>query len=216
MRVLEEEAEAASASPEEEDPAEEDEIMSHFEPQPPARGCSYRLLIFESAVLSISFGIAAFLLPLFHVSYEGVAAAFLPQTQLDVTLLDLVQVERDSSGWIAFFFQAIIVLQAICFPFLTIVIASITAFGTTNKRWLAAVHPGANGSTLCAAILIIIPALELLGNYVLKEQTSGLCNGAAMDDSCLTMIGSIGIGTWCFLGHVVSLEVFVLLISWRT
>jgi hypothetical protein len=216
MRVLEEEAEATSTSPEEEDPTE-DEIMLHLE-STPARCCSYRLLIFEAAVLSISFGIVSFFLPLFHVSYEGVAAAFLPQTQLDVTLLDLVQVERDSPGWIAFFLQAIIVLQVICFPFLTVVVASITAFGTSSKRWLAAVHPGANGSTLCAAILIIVPALESLGNYVLKEQTSGLCNGAAddTDDSCLTMIGSIGIGTWCFLAHVVCLEVFVLLISWRS
>lgn len=215
MRVLEEEEDNEDASPNED--TNVGEVAEQRQPQPTSSCyCSYRLMIFECAVLSLIFGVASFLLPLFFVSYEGFAAAFLSDTKVKIGLIDLVQVEQGNSTWTAFFFQIVVVLQVICFPVLAIIIATITAFGT-HKRWLGAIHPGINGLTLCAAILIIIPSLEPVGNYVLNEQTSGLCNSSdvATDDSCLTMVGSIGIGTWCFLAHAIFLELFVLLISWQ-
>jgi hypothetical protein len=177
-------------------------------------GCSYRLIMFESAVLSIILAIAAFALPLFQVSYQGVASDFLSQTTLEVHITDLVQPPQGPAHAIL---QGTVMSQLFIFPSMALFLAAGVCFLGFKKKWLSGVRPAVNGITICAAILVVIPALQSLGKEMLDEQVSGFCSEFEnlTGESCLTIVGTVGAGTWCLVGHAIALEIFIALTLWR-
>ena len=212
MRVLEEEEEEHANIEETAEEPHHDELADLHSSG--GACCSYRLIMFESAVLSVILGIAAWALPLFRVRYQGAAADFLPQTTLEVGLTDLLNVAQGPGHAI---FQGTVLTQLFVFPSLAFLLATgVCCFGL-KKQWLSGIHPAVNGITVCVAIIIIIPALQSLGGEMLDDQTSGLCSKFQdmTGESCLAMVGSIEAGTWCLMGHAVALETFILLTLWR-
>ena len=172
--------------------------------------CPYRLLLFESAVISIILWIAAFACPLFKVTYQGAASNLMSQTTLNVNLADLMQTPQGAAHAML---QATVVTQLFVFPILALVVAIGISFFGLKRRWLSGIHPAVNSISICAAILIMVPSLQTLGVEMLNEQTSGIC-GEFHDltgESCLVMIGTVEAGTWCLVGHAVALETFILL-----
>lgn len=208
MRVLEEE--------EEEEEQEVVRANTIVAPEPEsACWCPYRLLLFESAVISIILWIAAFACPLFKVTYQGAASNFMSQTTLNVHLADLVQTPKGASHAML---QATVVTQLFVFPTLALVVAIGISFFGLKKRWLSGIHPAVNSISICAAILIMIPTLQTLGVEMLNEQMSGICSEFhdLTGESCLTMVGTVEAGTWCLVGHAVALETFILLTLGRS
>lgn len=208
MRVLEEESSVALLETEE-------RASPHLEPHTTEETptccfcCSSRLVLFESALLSIAFGIAACVLPLYSVSYEGVAADWMPKTNMTIGVKDFLMA-NDVLPMIA-------LAQVIVLPVLTFLAAMASCLfgGLVIQQWLAALHTGANGGTLCAAILIMIPSLQSLGDFLLDQQAFCASVQVVTGDSCISLSGSIGPGTWCLLVHAICLEVFVQTTLWR-
>lgn len=207
MRVLEEEDDELGG----EASLRETERNSVLSPTPESVcGCSNKLLLFESAVLSIIFWIAAFALPLFKVTYQGAVSSVLSQTTLEVRLANLVQTPQGAAHSIL---QATVLTQLFAFPLMALAFGIGICFFGFKKRWLAGVHPAVNSFSMCAAVLIIIPILQSLGVEILNEHTSGICSEfhELTGESCLIMVGSVEAGTWCLVGHAVALETFILL-----
>lgn len=177
-------------------------------------GCSYRLIMFESAVISIILAIAAFALPLFHIRYQGVASDFLSQTTLEVHIADLVQIPQGSAHAIL---QGTIMSQLFVFPSIALFLAAGVGLFGFKKQWLSGVRPAVNGITVCAAIVFVVPALQSFGMEMLGGQVSGFCSEVEnlTGESCLTMVGTIGAGTWCLVGHAIALETLIALTLWR-
>lgn len=210
MRVLEEELEESG---EETTNMQEQDVMEAHNSGAWC-GCSYRLIMFESAVLSIILAIAAFALPLFKVRYEGVASDFLSQTTLEVHISDLVQLPQGSAHAIL---QGTVMSQLFVFPSIALfLVAGVCLFGF-KKQWLSGVRPAVNGITICAAILFVVPALQSFGMDILGGQVSGFCSEFEnlTGESCLTMVGTVGAGTWCLVGHAVALETLIAVTLWR-
>jgi len=199
MRVLEEEILG------DEEAVEDGEVAvdNAAEREHRTRWCTSRLCMFESAVLSIVFGIAALCLPLFSVSYQGAAAAWMSETDLTVSLPDLLF--RNNLK-----LPPIVLIQVLLLPALALFLAIATCFGL-HRQWLSAVHAGVNSLSVCCALFIIIPVLDSLGDFILHQQAFCASVQVFTGESCLTMVGTLESGTWCLLLHALCLEVFVVL-----
>uniref|UniRef100_A0A7S1D7J0 Uncharacterized protein n=1 Tax=Cyclophora tenuis TaxID=216820 RepID=A0A7S1D7J0_CYCTE len=175
-----------------------------------------RFLIFESGLVAILMLITSFFEPILKVRYSGLAAEFLPSREQSIhlgQLPSLLWMRGDAAGtkhWILLISGASLVLQTFIVPLSTLLLA----FGTADDRkWLAFLYPAVNPLSLTLALLVIVPILERVPEYLLEQETSGLCQDfdVVLGESCLVLDSKLGIGAWCWAAHSVLLEVFMLL-----
>jgi hypothetical protein len=173
-------------------------------------GISGRLIVFEISCLALILWIASFSLPLFEISYHGVASGFLSTVTQTTKIVDLLHVPNGPAKMLL---QITLLFQVFILPGAAYILAVGVLFFRYNKRFLNSIQTGVNGISLCLGILIIIPQLKGMSVSLLNDSLSRFCLEfeSLVGDSCINMTGKVGAGTWCFLVQSLLLEI---LISW--
>lgn len=165
----------------------------------------------------------SFSLPLLSVSYQGLAAEFMSNTEREIYLWQLPQLlwtPCNDNKWMLVVSQVILVFQTVIHPLAALLCGTAMLRATSThakdsfRKRLSCLHPMVNGVTLALTILLFTPALETMTSYLLnQEDSSGLCAklNNTVGEPCLAITGTILPGSWFFLVQSILLEVFIIL-----
>jgi hypothetical protein len=189
-----------------------------------------KTIVFEVGLLSTVLWLPALFLELFEVHYEGLASTFMTELTFSIRFWEVPAVvwqrgvTAETKGWMLLALGTVLVSFAYVLPMLATILC-IAAWRTKpsasrfcrNMLWL--IHPCLCGITFALAMLLAIPAFGPIGDYLLEEETSGICKRfeEITDASCLRMDASPSLGLWFLFGQSVALEAFVLVtLGWDT
>jgi hypothetical protein len=160
----------------------------------------------------------SFSLPLLCISYQGLAAEFMSETQRDIYLWQLPRLlwhPCDGNKWMVVLCEVVLNLQIVVLPLAGLVcglalLSSSSLQKHSYRKCLLCLHPMMNGITLALTVVLFAPGLESMTRYLLNEDSSGLCEkfNNALGEPCLTASGSNLPGAWFLLAQSILLEVF--------
>lgn len=180
----------------------------------------YSCFTWQLGLATIVLWLPCFSLPLLRISYHGLAAEFMSDTQVDVYLWQLPQLlwhPCNDNKWMVMITEVLVVLQTLILPLAVVLVGMAVLKRKTLllRKWLVCLHPMVNSVTFAAAVLLVAPSLESMTTYLLNEDSSGFCekfNGTT-GEPCLTTSGTSLPGAWFFLIHSVMLELFCILVT---
>lgn len=173
--------------------------------------CTWQLGLATAALL-----LPALSLPLMSISYQGMAAEFIYDTDREIYLWQLpILLWHSCNGnrWMVILCEGILVLQTVILPLVCLMFGLASSRATVPSRyrkWLSCIHPFMNSITLAITIVLFVPGLESMTFYMLDQDSSGLCEkfNNTLGEPCLTISGSLLPGSWLLLLQSVLLEVF--------
>mmetsp|Transcript_27029 Transcript_27029/g.77748 ORF Transcript_27029/g.77748 Transcript_27029/m.77748 type:complete len:538 (-) Transcript_27029:60-1673(-) len=190
-----------------------------------------RIIVYEAGVLAVALWLPILFLPLLNITFDGLVAKFMEGGSLELYFFQLpiaLHVRGLAAGtdpWMLLALGVVLLCLVYIFPLM----ATSVAVGAWRSRdhskavWfykaiLVCLQPCLCGSIFAFSLLMGIPALEPLGEYLLDSQTSGFCQSFedVTSTSCLDIEGNYGLGLWFLLAQSISLEIFVMLtILWK-
>jgi hypothetical protein len=197
----------------------------------PQEGLSFckKVLVYEFGVLATVLWVPAVFLPLFQVNFGGLISSFMEEVSFTVKFWELPAVlwqrgiTAGTDRWILIALGTVLLSLVYVLP----VLATLLTMGvwrctsTTSlfcRNVLQFIHPCLCGIVFALSLLLAIPAFEPVGDYLLDEETSGLCQKFEdiTDETCLTIHGQHGLGQWFLLAQSLTLEMFILLtLTWK-
>ena len=191
-----------------------------------------RLVVYEFGILASVLWIPALFLPLFQVTLDGILASFAAQVTFEVPFYQLFSVlllhQSTAAGtdrWARLSLGLVFLLLVYILPLVATAsaIAAWRAPDHSKHAWfyttiLRYIQPCLCSVVFSLALLMAVPTLEPLGDYLLDSQTGGFCQRFenVTDSSCLVIHGHHRLGQWFLLGQSMSLEIFVILtILWK-
>ena len=174
--------------------------------------------IWQTGLIASVLLLPAFVLPLLSISYQGVAAQFMPASHQTLYIWQvpwLLWQYSSTNKVLLAICGLVLVLQAMIIPLAALACGLILWLHPQKSRqsskWLYCLHPFMNGMALAVTIVLFAPTLQPFANTILNQTSSGLCDKFEENNvDCLTLVGRILPGTWCFLAHSSLLEIFVI------
>jgi hypothetical protein len=159
-------------------------------------------------------------LPFMEISYTGLAAEFIYDTERKIYLWQLPSLlwnPCDDNKWMVALCEGILVLQTFVLPLLCLtcgLVANRAKSPSRYRKWLSCILPFANSITLASTVVLFVPGLENMTSYLLNEDSSGLCDKVnnTLGEQCLSISGELLPGSWFYLLFSVLLEVFCFLV----
>jgi hypothetical protein len=183
-----------------------------------------KVLVFQVGLLTTVLWIPSLYLPLFRVSYGGLAREFMAVSSLKVflwqipTLLWTQGVLAGTPIWILLGVGFVVMTVVIALPVVATCLGISTWLGETrlsyrSRSWLYCIHPALCGLVFCVALIATVPALQPLGNLLLDEDGTGICDKfqKVVGEPCLNLTGRLLSGAWFFLVQSIVLEMFVVM-----
>lgn len=194
-------------------------------------GLSYckRVLLYEAGIVSTLLLPPAFLLPLFTLNFGGLASDFMVETTFTVQFWEFPIVLRrrgilaGTEHWILVALGTALLCLVYILPLVATAL-SISAWRLESAKSrgcqniLQVLQPCLCGIVFALSVLIAVPAFGPIGETLLNEKTSGVCDKFHLitSDNCLTIEGDPNIGVWFLLAQSISLELFVMMtLAWR-
>ena len=182
------------------------------------------ILAFETGLLSVLLLVASFFEPLLTIRYSGIASQFMNcrEQSLHLGQLPVLLWERGNAAqtekWVLLAFGMVLLQLTLGLPLAALVCAVHRWTGRTSRQsrlWLKSLYPGSGPLVLALALLLVVPLLDHVPQYLFEQDTSSatLCDHVEtlLDESCLVLKSQLGAGAWCFIAHSVLLEAFLLL-----
>ena len=185
-----------------------------------------KILLYNVGTMATLLWIPALFLPLFTLSYDGLASDFMSEVTHEIRLFNLpVEMwkkgrQAGTSSGIQLVLGIVLIISVYALPML----ATIAAVASWTKqkpvyqrricrRFLKFIHPALCGVVLVAALHITVPAFAPILDYVMDDYTSGFCEQiqTITGEACLAMDGSMGLGGIFLTVQTISLEVFMVL-----
>lgn len=228
MSVLEEEPEPrpnaqqfvpdASSTPE----LIEENVSMMTPTRPTKLSFGRKVLVFQVGLLTAVLWIPSLYLPLFRISYTGLAREFMTVSSLKVFLWQIPAlmwtqgVQSSSATWILLAVGFILIAVVIVLPVVATCLGISTWLGENtlsyrSRSWLYCIHPALGGLVFAVALIVTVSALHPLGNLLLDEDGTGICVKfqQVVGEPCLTLTGTLLPGAWFFLLQSIVLEMFV-------
>jgi len=188
-----------------------------------------KTVVFEVGLLSTVLWLPALFLELFEVHYEGLASTFMSELTFSVRFWEVPAVvwqrgvTAGTKEWMLVALGTVLVSLTYVLPMIATILC-IAAWRTKpgnsqfcrNVLWL--IHPCLCGIAFALAMLLAIPAFGPIGDFLLEEETSGICKRfeEITEASCLKMDANPSLGLWFLFAQSAALEVFVLVtLSWN-
>lgn len=182
-------------------------------------GLPERIVAWEFGLAAVLLWIPTLTLPLFQVSYSGIAASFMPAKYTTVFFLHipgLVWQRGLAAGtdrlWLLIV-SLLCALQVFLIPLAVFATCVGVWFGSERcRKWLYCLYPNSNGITFAIALLLTVHALDPISSSLVNESYD-LCQqfDNLLGEACLNLSGTILTGAWVCMGQAVSLEIFILL-----
>jgi hypothetical protein len=196
-----------------------------------SQGISFckKVVLFEVGIIATLFWLPALFLPLFQLDFGGLVSDFMAEVAFSVRFWELPAVlwQRGIAGGTPRWMSIALGTVLVSFVYVLPILATVLAIGTWRtkstesvfcRNVLKCIHPCLCGIVFALSLLLAVPAFEPVGDYLLDEETSGLCKKFQLitDDTCLTITGKPDLGLWFLLAQSISLEIFVILtICWK-
>lgn len=190
-----------------------------------------RILVYEVEILTLVFWIPALFMPLCEIKFDGLVASFMDETSLEVPfyLLPSLLWQRGKAAgtdqWILLLLGIPLLVLVYIVPFLATMLASAAWRSSNNskilslyKSMLRYLQPALGGPVFALAVLLAMPAMKPLGDFLLDSETSGFCRRfeSVTDTSCLDILGHHRLGLWFLLAQSITLEIYVrMILTWK-
>jgi hypothetical protein len=181
-----------------------------------------KVLVFQIGLLTAVMWIPSLYLPLFRISYAGLAREFMTVSSLKVFLWQIPAllwtqgVQAGTARWILLGVGFVLISVVIVLPVVATCLGISTWLGENalsyrSRSWLYCIHPALGGLVFALALIATISALHPLGNLLLDEDGTGICVKfqQVVGEPCLTLTGTLLPGAWFFLIQSIVLEMFV-------
>ena len=189
-----------------------------------------KVILYDVGAMATILWLPALCLPLFALSYDGLASDFMPNVIHEVRLwhLPVALWAKGRTAGASNGIQVVLGTLTLTLTMIMPILANISAVAAWMKhkpvqerrlcrKFLALVSPSLCGIVLVAALFVTVPAFAPILDYVMDDYTVGFCEQIQniTGEACLTMTGRMGLGAWSLLAQAVSLELFVFLtIRW--
>jgi hypothetical protein len=181
-----------------------------------------KVLVFQIGLLTAVMWIPSLYLPLFRISYAGLAREFMSASSLKIFLWQIPAllwtqgIQAGTARWILLAVGFVLITVVIVLPVVATCLGISTWLGENavsyrSRSWLYCIHPALGGLVFALALIATISALHPLGNLLLDEDGTGICVKfqQVVGEPCLTLTGTLLPGAWFFLLQSIVLEMFV-------
>jgi len=186
----------------------------------------HRVLVFQFCLLAAVFWIPSLYLPLFRVSYGGVAGDLMTAQSRSLFLWQIPAllwaqgIQAATARWMLLGIGFVSMNVVLVLPVVAFCLGITTWLGEADmsrrsQHWLYCIHPALGGLVFALALIATVPSLEPLGNLWLDSST--VCDQfrQATGEPCLTITGKLLPGAWFFLAQSIVLDIFaVLTLQW--
>ena len=190
-----------------------------------------RAIVYETGFLAVILWLPSLFFPLLQLNFVGLAADFISsKVQMQVNLFQLPHllwkrgIAAGSAKWMLFSVGSVLLTFVYVIPLLVTIVCLWTWTSTTNQgrqRYrvvLQFCQPALSGTVFVCALLIAVPALQPVSEYLINSNTGGICTQFKqfVDEDCLALTGTVELGTWFLLAQSILLELFVRLTLHKT
>ena len=188
---------------------------------PPRLSYWDKVKVFQLGLLSVTFWIPAYYLPLLHFNYTGVASDFMQRSSFRLYLWEVPSYlwsqgrEFDTPFWIVALLVLFVTVTVLVVPLVATFQGVLAWLGegawrTRSYVWLYAAHPCLGGLVFSLALLTTVPVLSPMGVVLLDEHATNVCHGLT-GDPCLGLKAQLLSGSAFYLAQSLCLEAFVFL-----
>lgn len=182
---------------------------------------------FQLGVVSLVFWIPALYLPLFYISYTGLAREFLTTRHWSVFVWQvprLLWTQGRAAGtaiWLLLLVGVVVLSCLLIVPLIVTCLCLTTWLteGSVRRKschWLDCLAPVSSGGLVFGlALVTTVPALETLSEAVLDGSTICDIVHNVVGETCLVMHGRLLSGAWFYLAQSIVLQAFcVVTLKW--
>lgn len=183
-----------------------------------------RIVAYECGVITVGLWLPALFLPLFRVNLGGLVAAFMDETEYEITLCQIptTLLQRGSAAGTAQWIQLALGAVFLSLVFIVPLVATLTAVQAWRspekskdvwfyKGVLRHLQPCLCGVIFSAALACAIPTFDPLVEGIFDSKTAGFCRQFPdiVDTMCLVVQVQPLMGHWFLLAQTISLEILV-------
>jgi hypothetical protein len=197
-----------------------------------ARLTSYceKAIVYEVGLLAVLSWLPALFFPFVQLNFSGLAADFISKKRMEVNMFQLPHllwkrgIAAGSQKWMLLSVGSVVLTFVYVIPLLVTIVclwawASLSTQGRQRYRvFIQWCHPAMSGIVFVCAVLIGVPALQPVSEFLITSNTGGVCTQFKqfVGEDCLALTGTVELGTWFLLAQSIALELFVRLTLYRT